>query len=567
MQEDVRLTIGEQVFNSAVHEIVQREKVTDRSLFEFEPVSLEVFIRDKNLLGLPPLSLKQFEAVDVSTQIYNPKTLKQLGWKKRRYVHEVVLLWGKGSGKDYISRIICLRVAYLLMALKNPQAYYFDPDSPVGVEAFHLLNTATTKEQAANIFFAPLRKMVTNSPFFRARSQVLVSQIRFEKAIYLMSGHSEAEAQEGMNLFIGILDEIAAFKTKEEVADIARLRLRKNIPQSAEAIYDFMHSSRVTRFPKAGKVILLSFPRFKGDFITTKYDEGKNNPKVFTSFGTTFEVNPLRKESDFIEEKKNLARYKARILCKPGLAEDAFFRNEGAIKRAFTNDISDPVDPYTNRLKPWFRCEDKYMRYAHVDLAKNRDRAAFCFVHAYDVVEHEVPMDDVEGADERFKIVELPMIKVDILAYFTALPGGEIHYNDIMDMIIELNEERGFRLDLLTFDGYQSVQMKQSLEDRGIRVDDLSVDRTRDAYETWQDAMYDGRFICYYSKILIEEEMPYLIDYKGRKIEHRKGGAKDGADAVAGAVHNCMVEEGWGSMEVWVGGDSGDRYKHKQAIK
>ena len=45
--------------------------------------------------------------------------------------------------------------------------------------------------------------------------------------------------------------------------------------------------------------------------------------------------------------------------------------------------------------------------------------------------------------------------------------------------------------------------------------------------------------------------------YKGKKIEHRKGGAKDGADAVAGAVHNCMIEEGWGSMETWVGGDSG----------
>lgn len=567
MLEEVRTPIVEEVFRSAVKEIDQRARLSDTSLFEFEPVPLDVFVKDKNLLGLPPLSPKQHEAVDIATQIYFPEVLKMLGWKKRRYVNELVLLWGKGSGKDYISRIICLRVAYLLMALKNPQAQYFHKDMPVGVEAFHLLNTATTKEQAANIFFAPLRKMVEKSPFFRARSQVLVGQIKFEKAIYLISGHSEAEAQEGMNLLIAVLDEIAAFKTQEEVADIARLRLRKNIPQSAEAIYDFAHSSRVTRFPKVGKVVLLSFPRFKGDFITTKYDEGKDNPKIYTSFGTTFDVNPTKKESDFADEKKNMARYKARILCKPGLAEDAFFRNEGAIKRAFTNDISDPIDPYTNRLKHWFRCEDQYMRYGHVDLAKNRDRAAFCFVHAYDVVEHEVPMDDIEGTDERFKIVELPMIKVDVLAYFEAPPGGEIYYNDIMDMIIELHEERGYRLDLLTFDGYQSVQMKQALDDRGILVDDLSVDRSREAYESWQDAMYDGRFICYYSKILVEEEMPYLIDYKGKKIEHRKGGAKDGADAVAGAVHNCMVEEGWGSTEIWVGGASGDKKQHKQAIK
>lgn len=510
-----------------------------------------MFVSDRYYLGSPPLSSMQFDAVEVATQIYNADTLKDLGWKRRKFVNELVLLWGKGSGKDYISRIIHLRVAYLLMALKNPQAYFFHKDHPIGVEPFHLLNTATTKEQAANIFFAPLRKMVQRSAFFRPRGQVLVGQIKFEKNVNLVSGHSEAEAQEGMNLLIAILDEIAAFKTQEEVADIARLRLRKNVPQSAEALYDFAHSSRVTRFPKAGKVVLLSFPRFKGDFITTKYEEGLTNPRVFTSFGATFDVNPTKKLSDFADEaKRNPARYKCRILCKPGLAEDAFFRNEGAIKRAFLHELEDPIDPNTKRLRPYFRCEHNYLCYAHIDLAKNRDRAALCVVHAYDIVEHAVSSEDGE-----VRIVELPMIKVDVLAYFEApFGGGEINYNNIMDMVVELYEERGFNIDLLTFDGYQSLQMMQSLEARGIRVDNLSVDRQREPYESWQDAMYDGRFVCHYNKILVEEELPYLIDYKGRKVEHRKEGFKDGADSIAGAVHNCVIEEGWGSMDVWHGG-------------
>lgn len=553
----VNRSIGEQVFSEALLDIKKNEKKDDGSIFEFEPMPLAAFIKDKSFLGLPPLSPKQFDAVEVATQVYFPQTMKLLGWQKRKYVNELVLLWGKGSGKDYISRIIHLRVAYLLMALKNPQAYYFHKDMPVGVEPFHLLNTATTKEQAANIFFAPLRKMIQKSPFFRARGQVLVGQVKFEKSIYLVSGHSEAEAQEGMNLFIAILDEIAAFKTDEEVADIARLRLRKNMPQSANSIYDFAHSSRVTRFPRAGKVILLSFPRFKGDFITTKYDEGKKNSKVYTSFGSTFDVNPTKKLSDFDDEKKrNPVRYKCRILCQPGLAEDAFFRNEGAIQRAFKHELDDPVDHQTKRIKTTFRCEHNFLCYGHVDLAKNRDRAAFCLVHAYDVVEHEVPMED-----EDKKIIQLPMIKTDILRYYEAPPGGEVNYNEIMDDITMLYDDRGFNLDLLTFDGYQSVQMMQTLEDRGIRVDNLSVDRTREPYESWQDALYDGRFVCYYSKILVEEEIPFLIDCKGKKIEHRREGAKDGADAVAGAVHNCIVEEGWGSMDVWHGGNNEQRKK------
>ena len=465
------MLIGERVFTDAISDITksQKDKEKGESLFEFEPVPLDVFIKERSYLGLPPLSPKQFDAVDVATQIYYVNTLKELGWRRRGYRNELVLLWGKGSGKDYIARIIHLRVAYLLMALRNPQAYYFHKDMPVGIEPFHLLNTATTKEQAANIFFAPLRKMIQRSPFFKSRGQVLVQQVKFEKSIYLVSGHSEAEAQEGMNLMIAILDEIAAFKTQEEVADIARLRLRKNVPQSAEAIYDFAHTSRVTRFPLVGKVILLSFPRFKGDFITTKYDSGKKDRKVYTSFGSTFDINPTKKESDFFDEKKKSpARYKARILCVPGLAEDAFFKNAGAIQRAFKTDLIDPIDPYTKRLRPSFRCADKFMRYGHTDLAKNRDRAAFCFCHAYDVVEHEMVTED-KGK----KIIQLPMIKVDALVYFQAPPGGEVNYNEIMDMIIELHEERGFVLDLMTFDGYQSVQMMQILDDRGIRVENL----------------------------------------------------------------------------------------------
>jgi hypothetical protein len=49
----------------------------------------------------------------------------------------------------------------------------------------------------------------------------------------------------------------------------------------------------------------------------------------------------------------------------------------------------------------------------------------------------------------------------------------------------------------------------------------------------------------------VDDEIPFLIDFKGRKIEHRKGGGKDGSDAVAGAVNNCVKSEMWGSVEFW----------------
>jgi hypothetical protein len=517
------------------------------SIFEFDPVPLNEFIRGKRFLGLPELSPKQYEAVEYATQVYFTETLKSLGWKRIRYVNELVLLWGKGSGKDFVSRIMLLRIAYLLLALKNPQAYFYSPDMSCGSEPIHMLNTASTKDQASNVFFAPLRRYVRNSPFFKGRAEVLASEIRFEKAINLISGHSEAEAQEGLNLIVVVLDEIAAFKTEEEVADLKRTRLRKNIPQSANSLHDFAMSSVMTRFPKVGKVVSLSFPRFKGDFITARYAEGKNDPAIYTSFGSTFDINPTKKASDFVREKKrNPIRYACRIMCEPKVAEDAFFKNHIAIKRAFNRDLKNPIDMETGRYKSWFQCTDEFLRFGHVDLAKNRCRAAFSFVHAY-----AVKQEKIENEEGKIMVVDMPLLKQDVIAYFEAPPGGEVNFAKIQAMLVEFVEQRGFRVELLTFDGYQSIQMMQALESKGVAVELQSVDRTREAYETWQDAIYEGRFTSYYNKILVEEEMPFLIDWKGTRIEHRTGRGKDGSDAVAGAVNNCVKAEGWGNIEFW----------------
>jgi len=540
------------VFDRAITRLDKLEVRRSSSVFEFEPVSLETFVTDKSYLGLPPLSPIQREAVEYATQIYKPETMKALGWKSIRPTSELVLCWGKGSGKDFVARVMLLRIAYLLLALRNPQGYVYHPDSPCGVERIDMLNTAVNKEQAVNVFFTPLRKYISQSPFFRARAQVLVSEIKFDKGIYLISGHSEAEAQEGLNLIAVVLDEIAAFKTDMEVQDLKRLKIRKNMPQSASSLYDFAKSTVATRFPLGmGKVILLSFPRFKGDFITTKYEEGLKKKHVYVSKHATYEVNPTKKKSDFQEEMDdNLQRYQARIECNPTLAEDAFFKNELAIFRAFKKELPSPIDGYSNRFKSWFICKDNFLRYGHVDLSKNRDLAAIAFCHAPEVITRNTERQEEDGVNRTVQI-DIPMVNLDFVMYFKAPHGGEIDYSQILDTILDFTEVRGFPIGLITFDGYQSVYMKQTLEKKGIMVDDLSVDRTRDAYESWQDVLYEGRFTSYYVPYLVEEEIPFLIDFKGKKIEHRQGRSKDGCDAVAGAVHNCIQSNNWSGTQVW----------------
>lgn len=96
-----------------------------------EPVSIEVFVKDKKYLGLPDLSDIQKEIVKHSTQIFRKPTLiKLMGEEKgieyyNNYTdNEVICMLGKGSGKDHCSRISIAYASYLLHCLRDPLGYY-----------------------------------------------------------------------------------------------------------------------------------------------------------------------------------------------------------------------------------------------------------------------------------------------------------------------------------------------------------------------------------------------------------------------------------------------------------
>ena len=55
-------------------------------------------------------------------------------------------------------------------------------------------------------------------------------------------------------------------------------------------IYKAFRASVDSRFPDYGKVVLLSFPRFKGDFISQRYDEVINEKEVIQKL-TQFVMN------------------------------------------------------------------------------------------------------------------------------------------------------------------------------------------------------------------------------------------------------------------------------------
>jgi hypothetical protein len=88
--------------------------------------------------------------------------------------------------------------------------------------------------------------------------------MKFDKAITVHSGHSEREAFEGYNVIMVILDEISGFAIENTTGH--------DQAKTGDAIYDMYRASVDSRFPDFGKVILLSFPRFKNDYIQQRYE-------------------------------------------------------------------------------------------------------------------------------------------------------------------------------------------------------------------------------------------------------------------------------------------------------
>jgi hypothetical protein len=490
------------------------------------PVDIQTFVQDKKYLGLPPLSDIQSEIVRHSTQIFKERTLISLmgeeagsAYYKKYTDNEVICMLGKGSGKDHCARISMAYSVYLIHCLRDPLIYY---GKAHGVY-IDLLNLAVNAQQAQRVFFEPFKNLLLRSPFFNEVGfEPRVSEIFFfSRPVRCFSGHSESEGWEGYEVLTVILDEIAAFKTDAELRGETRSK------GSASAIYNMSKLSVMSRFPEVGKVILLSFPRYKGDFIQQRYNSAndKKEPKTWTIKAATWEVNPTIKreqlESEYI---RNPIEARARFECEPPNMEDAYFRDADLVRKAFSY-TDDPITE-DGEFKKWFNGTDGMTRFIHIDLALKRDRAALAMVHSPGFKEIKTMMG----------IEKLPVINVDLVYSWEASNNEEINFASIRQMIVDLC--RKFNVAKVTFDRWQSIEMIQTLRSQGINADFHSVKKTD--YDTLMTAIYDTRLRGYWNELLVEEELLKLKLFSNNRIDHPSSGSKDLADAVAGSTYVCV---------------------------
>lgn len=556
-----------------------KKRSTLEDIFEEEPVSLDVFVQDKKYLANPKLSPVQYDAVKHIERIYTPNLYpimaEEFGgyWaEKVRMTNLITLQWGKGSGKDHCVRIASLRVAYLLLCLKSPQEYYEMPEQ----DSIHLLNIAANSGQANRAFFVPMTKAVKKG-WFADKAEPKQGVIQYAKNIEAVSGHSEAEGQEGLNLMLGVADEIDAFKAKDEM--IGQGKKAREASTSAESILEMLKTSASTRFPDSYKRVAISFPRYLGSTIqrltfaahADNKERGELSREYVSGPLATWDVNPRVKgkhqfEDDYRTDPNAAA---AKYECKPTRAIDAFYRNPDIFKQAISREDQplsvsyklnkirskntelvtegwEPVYHFAPDLRPI-----QGARYAlHGDLAISGDRAGIAMSHVEKWVETIDVIEDDEGGIVKVPTTA-PSIKVDfVIAYESDSaargPDGtpqprEIQIRWARMLAFELIK-RGFYVSRFTFDGFQSADTIQILNSHGIESERVSADLTDAVWKTLKDVASDGRLDMPFDQLLLNE-LESLSRING-KVDHPPGGSKDKADALACSVTGAIAAGG-----------------------
>jgi hypothetical protein len=527
--------------------------------FQEIPVDARTFVEGEAYLGQPPLSDIQYDIVEAMSQIYRKEDLINIMGEEKgtqyysKYTkNEIILQLGKGSGKDFTSTVACSYIVYKLLCLKDPAKYFGKPSG----DAIDLINVAINAQQAKNVFFKGFKSKIERSPWFAGKYYAKADSIEFDKSITVYSGHSERESHEGLNLLLAVLDEISGFASEVGTGN--------EQGKTADNIYKAFRGSVDSRFPDLGKVVLLSFPRYPGDFISERYDDvvaekevierthkftinpllpedspdnsfeiswdedqitSYKYPGVFALKRPTWEVNPTRKIDDFmIAFMTDLGDAMMRFACVPTFASDAFFKQVEKVRACMT--LRNPVDTF-KRFDESFKPDPTKKYYVHADLAQKHDKCAVAIAH----VEKWVNIQVINNYEQ-----VAPIVVVDAVAWWEPKVEGPVNLSEVKQWIQNLRR-LGFDIGMVSFDRWQSFDIQNELKQVGMKTDTVSVAKKH--YEDMAMLVYEERLAMPAIDLLFDE-LTQLKIMKNDRVDHPRKKSKDLADAVCGAIFGAI---------------------------
>lgn len=438
-----------------------------------------------------------------------------------------VLLWGKGSGKDYLCSVIVAYLVYIVLCLRDPQGYL---ELAPG-ENIDIVNVAYNADQAKKVFFAKFKERLLRWQWLKEnfdvheagrrkhpdnkglpKVEINDTDVEFPNKIRCFSRHSQNESYEGLNVLAWIMDEASAFLSAAK---------REN----AEKIYKTLRTSAGSRFGTRWLGFIISFPRHADDFTMTKCAEARRHPEAgiyADGPAKTWEINPLRGRQGYVEVRPGhmvpvelssdyvldfegaLAMYE----CQPPLAADALIKDPDAVRRAVEEGRApliewEPVvnhrtsiDPETGeevprefagiKLTKLGRLAKGAKLFMHGDPARTSDAFALAIGHGVpEELTVMVPASEVL-TPAQMKTANLtgetvipwkrPVQRtvIDALIVWRPDPARRRHVDllNVQDVLLALTKHYGRGAwGGITFDQYDSAETVQRLETRKLPVD------------------------------------------------------------------------------------------------
>jgi hypothetical protein len=514
---------------------------------------------------------------------------------------EGVLMWGIGSGKTYLARLFLMYMAAAVLWEMRSGVFWDKFDLAYG-STVELGCFAPTYGAAHDVMYEGMRPLMLESPWFQRNFPLdpnIRSRIRFTRQS--MSGGEEywplriepkggSQWQRlGRNLFAVAVDETEFF-----------LESAGKMGDQAQELIDEVSARIRSRFGDRGKLLMVSSANHSTSVCMRQLERAEEAPEqIYAQRYATWEVKPLERwpsgeccdvtvenaagnelilEGVPVELKPEFDRNPQRALRDFGsIPSEALEPFDPAAKRIF-NEASPPAGRGPALLPDWrpdnfyrvpdwvtpeaslatgvYDCEwgvkavDVW--FIHIDLALTGDAAGLALSHPVwlpQVEEEDAPAPWGVVLDWTYRICaqEIP-------------DATEIDLNSIRGIVLQL-KRRGFRIGMVSFDGFQSADSRQLLRRAGLRTDLVSVDRNADAYNELKELLHTGRL--YYGDGYWLSEYPRLELVRGNKVDHRAGESKDVADAVAGSATHATH---WLRMHEWGRTPAGDEKRTEQDV-
>ena len=487
-------------------------------------------------------------------------------------VFESVFSGAIGLGKSTIAVVGLCYILYKLLCLKDPAGYYGLQKTRIAIAFFNV-----NMDQAYGVGYAKMQSYLKASPWFLEHGSLYgrTNPTYYPgKDIDILVG-SKMDHFIGRDVFAALLDELNFAPGQDATFEkSAILKLYNTIRRRTES-----------RFMKMGKIpgmlFLVSSKDDEHDFLEQYINKNKGKRHMYLVdepiwvvkanmglySGETFNLavgNRYNKSRILETEEEVLEVEKAgqRVIQVPVEHREAFeldmttaladiagiailssskFMNMDKVLKCYKSYLKNPFKmdeivlpfdddtqikdfliesqlPKLNRNKP---------HHIHWDTSKNGDRTGLSMMTAANEKQVRRLVKGQVGT------VTDVMPKIVFAIAIKNAPGEEIPFFKIRNFIYYLRQI-GFNLATITCDSFQSVDTLQQFKVQGFDAYKLSVDTSRDPYESLKNAVNEERLIM--PKIpILEDEFADIEDH-GKKLDHSESGHKDVLDTIAANV-------------------------------